>query len=89
MQFPILSAIVFIPIVSALILLMIPGERKSEIRVTALAASVIALLLSIWVYFSYDIAQGGYQFIEKYDWLPALGISFHVGVDGMSAPWSC
>lgn len=86
MQFPILSAIVFIPIVSALILLMMPGERKNEIRVTALAASIFALILSIWVYFSYDIAQGGYQFVEKYDWLPALGISFHVGVDGMNAP---
>lgn len=86
MQFPILSAIVFIPIITALLLLMIPGERKNEIRVTALAASVVALLLSVWVYFSYDIAQGGYQFIEKYDWLPALGISFHVGVDGMNAP---
>ena len=86
MQFPILSAIVFIPIVTALILLMMPEDRKDEVRVTALAASVIALILSIWVYFSYDIAQGGYQFVEKYDWLPALGISFHVGVDGMNAP---
>ncbi|HWQ83189.1 MAG TPA: hypothetical protein VN363_01405, partial [Anaerolineales bacterium] len=86
MQFPILSAIVFLPIITALILLMIPGERKTEIRVTALAAAIFALVLSGWVYFSYDIAQGGYQFIEKYDWLPALGISFHVGVDGMNAP---
>jgi NADH-quinone oxidoreductase subunit M len=74
MQFPILSAIVFIPIVSALNLLIMPEDRKDEVRVTALAASVIALILSIWVYFSYDIAQGGYQFVEKYDWLPALGI---------------
>jgi NADH-quinone oxidoreductase subunit M len=86
MQFPILSVIVFTPILTALILLMIPGERKNEIRVTALAAAVIALALSAWVYFSYDIAQGGYQLIEKYDWLPALGISYHVGVDGMNAP---
>jgi len=86
MQFPILSVIVFTPILTALILLMIPGERKNEIRVTALAASVIALALSVWVYFSYDIAQAGYQFIEKYDWLPALGISYHVGVDGINAP---
>src|SRR4030065_2306962 len=44
------------------------------------------LLLSIYVYFAYDSAVGGYQFIEKYTWIPQLGISFHVGVDGMSAP---
>jgi NADH-quinone oxidoreductase subunit M len=86
MQFPILSAIVFTPLISALIILLIPGERKSEIRVTALAASIVAFGLSIWLYFSYDTAAAGYQFIEKYTWLPALGISYHVGVDGVSAP---
>jgi NADH-quinone oxidoreductase subunit M len=86
MHFPILSVIVFTPLVAGLIILMVPGERKSEIRVIALAASIIALLLSAWVYFSYDISQGGYQFMEKYPWLPALGVSYHVGVDGMNAP---
>jgi NADH-quinone oxidoreductase subunit M len=86
MQFPILSVIVFTPIIAAVLILLIPGERKTEVRVTALAASIIAMLLSIWAYFSYDIPAGGYQFIEKYDWLPQLGISYHVGIDGMSAP---
>lgn len=86
MQFPILSAIVFTPLISALIILLIPGERKSEIRVTALAASIVVFGLAIWMYFSYDVAAAGYQFIEKYTWLPALGISYHVGVDGISAP---
>lgn len=86
MQFPILSVIIFIPILTGMLLLLIPGERKTEIRVTALAAAFLAMMLSTWVYFSYDKAAGGYQFIEKYDWLPSLGISYHVGVDGMSAP---
>jgi NADH-quinone oxidoreductase subunit M len=86
MQFPVLSLIVFTPIIAGLLLLLIPSERKSEIRVAALAASLIALVLSIWVYFSYDTSAGGYQFIERYDWLPQLGISYYVGVDGMSAP---
>ena len=86
MPFPFLSVIVFTPIVAGLLLLMIPGERKAEIRVTALAAAFIAMILSTYVYFAYDSAVGGYQFIEKYTWIPQLGISFHVGVDGMSAP---
>jgi NADH-quinone oxidoreductase subunit M len=76
MQFPILSVIVFIPILTSLLLFLMPGERKEEIRVTALAASLLALGLSAWAYFSYDIAAGGYQFVEKYEWLPALGISY-------------
>jgi NADH-quinone oxidoreductase subunit M len=86
MQFPILSVIVFTPILAGLLIFLMPAERKDEIRVTALAAATFALLLSVWVYFSYDVAVGGYQFVERYDWLPALGISYQVGVDGMNAP---
>jgi len=86
MHFPILSLIVFTPIVTGLLIFLIPAERKTEIRVAALAAGAFALLLSIWVYFSYDIAVGGYQYIEKYAWLPQLGISYQVGIDGMNAP---
>lgn len=86
MQFPILSIIVLTPVVAGMLILLIPGERKTEIRVAALAAAFIAMSLSVWVYFSYDVAVGGYQFIEKYNWLPALGISYHLGVDGISAP---
>jgi len=86
MQFPVLSVIIFTPILSGLLLLLIPGERKTEIKVTALAASVFVLFLSFWIYFSYDLSAGGYQFVEQASWLPALGIGYHVGVDGMNAP---
>jgi NADH-quinone oxidoreductase subunit M len=86
MQFPILSFIVFTPIVAGLLILLIPEERKTEVRMAALAAATFALLLSIWVYFAYDVAAGGYQFVEKYTWLPSLGISYHVGVDGINTP---
>ncbi len=86
MQFPILSVIVFTPIVTGLLILLIPADRKTETRVAALAAGALALALSIWVYFAYDVAAGGYQFVEKYSWLPSLGISYYVGVDGMNAP---
>jgi NADH-quinone oxidoreductase subunit M len=72
--------------VAALIILMLPANRKNETRAVALAAATFALILSAWVYFSYDQAAAGYQFIERYDWLPALGISLYFGVDGMSTP---
>jgi NADH-quinone oxidoreductase subunit M len=86
MQFPFLSVIVFIPMVAALVLLLMKPGQKKAIRFTALAAALLALGLSIWVYFSYDKAVAGYQFIEKYDWMPSMGISLHFGVDGMSVP---
>jgi NADH-quinone oxidoreductase subunit M len=86
MQFPFLSVIVFTPMVAALVLLtMKPGQKKT-IRITALSAALLALALSIWVYVAYDKAVAGYQFIEKYDWMPMLGISLHFGVDGLSVP---
>ncbi|MBM3152284.1 MAG: NADH-quinone oxidoreductase subunit M [Chloroflexi bacterium] len=86
MQFPILSVIVFTPMLAALILLLMKPERKTEIRVTALAAATFALLLSLWVYFTYDKSVAGYQFEEVYNWMPSLGIGLHWGVDGISAP---
>ncbi|HEX9090101.1 MAG TPA: proton-conducting transporter membrane subunit, partial [Anaerolineales bacterium] len=86
MHFPILSVIVLTPITAGLLILLIPSDRKDITRVVALAAATIAVLLSAFVYFNYNIAAGGYQFVEKYDWLPQLGISYYVGVDGMNAP---
>ena len=86
MQFPFLSVIVFIPMVAALVLLLMKPEQKKAIRVTALTAALLALTLSIWVYFAYDKAAAGYQFVEKYNWMPMLGISLHFGVDGLSVP---
>jgi len=86
MQFPVLSIIVFTPIVFGALIFLIPKERKTEIRMAALAAAFIAMVLAVWVYFSYDPAVGGYQFVERYQWMPALGISYYVGVDGISAP---
>jgi NADH-quinone oxidoreductase subunit M len=75
MQFPFLSVIVFIPMVAALLILCLKPEKKETIRITALTAALLALALSIWIYFGYDKAVAGYQFIEKYNWMPMLGIS--------------
>jgi NADH-quinone oxidoreductase subunit M len=86
MNFPVLSVITFTPTVAALIILMLPAQRKNEARAVALMAATFALILSIWMYFSYDHVAAGYQFVEKYNWLPVLGISLHFGVDGISAP---
>jgi NADH-quinone oxidoreductase subunit M len=86
MNFPVLSVITFTPMVAAVLILLLPAQRKNETRAVALAAATFALILSFWAYFNYDQAAGGYQFVERYNWLPALGISLYFGVDGMSAP---
>jgi NADH-quinone oxidoreductase subunit M len=67
--------------------LMVPADRKTEVRGIALATAAIDLLLSGWVYLRYLLGNmTGYQFVETYNWLPALGISLKFGVDGISAP---
>lgn len=86
MQFPILSIIVFLPIVSGALLLFFPPKRHDLIYRFALAVAFIAFALSLIVYFGFDVEGARYQFVERYDWLPALGISFYVAVDGISAP---
>jgi len=83
---PFLSLIIFIPMAAGIIILLLPAERREWIRGIALAAAVLDLLLSAWVYATYNIAAGGYQFLEQLPWVPALGISYHVGVDGISTP---
>ena len=87
MNFPVLSVITFTPIAAAMLILLLPAQRKNEARAVALAAASFALLLSLWVYIQYlNGHMTGYQFTEEYKWLPQLGISLKFGVDGMSAP---
>ncbi len=86
MQFPILSVIIFTPLVAGILILLYPGDRKNAVKITALTAMAISFLLSLWVFISYNTSTAGYQFLEKLDWLPQLGISYHVGVDGFSVP---
>lgn len=86
MQFPILSALIFTPIVAGIVLLILPAENRAWIRRVALAAAVLVLLISFVLYFTYDVNRGSYQFIEEAAWLPQFGIHYKLGVDGISLP---
>jgi len=86
MIFPILSVIIFTPIAAGIIILLVKAENQSLIKRIALTAVIINLVLSAFVYFRYDVAAAGYQYIEKIPWVTSLGISYHVGVDGISVP---
>lgn len=86
MEFPFLSVITFTPLAIGLLILLFPSERKAEIRAAALAGALITLVLSAWIYFTYDKVAGGYQFVERAVWVEALGISYYMGVNGISLP---
>ncbi|NMB53851.1 MAG: NADH-quinone oxidoreductase subunit M [Leptolinea sp.] len=86
MQLSVLTLIIALPLLTGIVILLLPASEKKAPRVLALISGLVTLLLSFWVYATYDLATGGYQFVQKLDWLPALGISYHVGVDGISLP---
>jgi len=86
MHLSVLTFIIALPLLTGIVILLLPMSEKKAPRLLALISSLIALALSVWAYARYDIPAGGYQFIQKVDWLPALGISYHVGVDGISLP---
>ncbi|GBD40064.1 NAD(P)H-quinone oxidoreductase chain 4 1 [bacterium HR37] len=82
--FPVLSLIVLSPFVGAILLLIEPQRWYYAIRITSLFFALLSLLGSLYVFACYDPSLGGFQFVEHYPLVPALGISYHVGVDGIS-----
>ena len=79
-----LTLILFTPVVAGLIILLIPEDRVPLIRWFALLASLVPLALAITMWRAYDPGQPGFQFQVQLDWYPAVGASFHLGVDGIS-----
>lgn len=86
MQFPILTSILLSPILGILIILLFPSTKEKEIKYTAAIVTFISLLLSIIAFVTYNKAIGGLQFQETYSWIPAFGINYSVGGDGLSLP---
>jgi NADH-quinone oxidoreductase subunit M len=86
MQFPILTLILLAPILGIMIILLLPATKVKEIKVTAAIITSISLLLSIVAFVTYNRGIGGLQFMETYPWIPAFGINYSVGVDGLSLP---
>jgi NADH-quinone oxidoreductase subunit M len=86
MNFPFLSVILFSPAVAALVIMALPEKRTLAIKVVATVAAFISLVCSVYVYFAYDMTTGGFQFEEYVRWIPSLGISYHLAVDGINLP---
>ncbi|MBI5893416.1 MAG: NADH-quinone oxidoreductase subunit M [Deltaproteobacteria bacterium] len=82
--FPILSAIILAPLLGCIALIFVKENAIGLIRGIAVTATSISLALSLCLLFTYDKAKGGYQFVEKIDWVRSLGISYHLGADGIS-----
>ena len=81
----VLTVLVLAPAAGALVLLAMPRSRPDLFKLVALLASTLPAALAVWMIreFETDIAHT-FQFSDRYDWITGWGISWHVGVDGLS-----
>ncbi len=79
-----LSLIVFAPLVAAVFVAALPSEPVSVARRAAFAFSLVPFLLSLFLLGSFDASLGTMQFVEQASWIPSLGVTYTVGVDGFS-----
>jgi len=80
--FPILSCILFLPIAGAVLIWLI--EDENTVRTSALAVALVELALTVLVLWWFVPDSASMQFAEHLKWIPALGISYHLAVDGIS-----
>ena len=80
---PYLSTLIFFPLVGGLLVLLIPAARARLARWLAFAVAGIEFLISIPLFTQFR-AGGGFQFVEQVEWIPSIGASYHLGVDGVS-----
>ncbi len=87
-DFPWLSFSILFPIAGALIVPFIPDEGEGkQVRWFALGIALVTFLITIGAYLNgYDPSQEGLQLAERVNWLPALGLVWAVGADGLSMP---
>jgi NADH-quinone oxidoreductase subunit M len=79
-----LSYVLFTPLAGALVLLLIPSSRPAWIKLWANFAAVAGLAVSVPLWRRFDKSLDGFQFVERAEWIPSLGIRYSLGVDGIS-----
>lgn len=80
---PILSLLIWTPIIGGLVLLMLPN-KDSFIKPVSLFLSLFVLVLSIMLLINFDSSQYMLQYVEKYIWIKNLNINYHLAIDGFS-----
>jgi len=77
-----LSVAIFLPLLAGILVLLVRQEKFSKIL--SLITSGVVLLIVTYLFLGFDWNKAGFQYETKYPWIPTLGISYHVGVDGMA-----
>ena len=83
-RFPILTALILVPALGALAVVLISKRRPEFVKLLALLSSIFTGAISVWMLASFKTGEAGFQFSSKHEWIKVWGISWHLGVDGIS-----
>ena len=85
-DWPVLSAVTFMPLVGVLLLLLTREDSaygRRNILNVSLLTTIFTFAVSVYIWYQFDASNPGFQMLEKHEWL-GTGISYHLGVDGIS-----
>src|SRR5688572_4657459 len=81
---PLLTLVTFLPLAGAFVIAFIPRPNLRAIRWAALGTSLLTWAVSLLILASFNNDAAGFQFVEEADWVPAFGIQYKLGIDGIS-----
>lgn len=86
--FPILSVLVWLPIAAGIVVLALGSSEAGAHRgkLVSLAASTAVFILSLPLYFGFDVNTAEMQFVERVSWIERFNVYYHLGLDGISLP---
>ena len=80
----VLTLITFLPMIGILLILLVPKNNKTLIRIFAATFTGLQVLLAVWIYMNFDSGTSSMQFREQYKWIPSFNIEYFMGIDGLS-----
>jgi len=84
MGFPILSVLIFLPLAGAALILLMNRANDKAIRMVSLFVSIATFIVSLPLFTVFDKTTHLMQFVERYEWIPSLNMSYYLGLDGIS-----
>ena len=82
--FPILTMLVLLPLFGAIVVSLIGRAHPELVKLAALVTSVTTGAMSVWMLIKFPAGAAGFEFVSKHSWISQWGISWHLGVDGIS-----
>jgi NADH-quinone oxidoreductase subunit M len=83
-SFPILTMLVLMPLLGAILVSLLSKKHGEWVKLAALVSSIATGAMSVWMLVKFPTGAAGFEFVSKHSWISEWGISWHLGVDGIS-----